>query len=459
MINKVFRLSPNRANPMVTLPPITSNQLKANLKKVGLTAEDLTPIDWRKKAKNLNVLLSPIRDQGQCGDCWAQSSTSVLNDRFIIKKDLNGLILSSVLTTRCAPSGGTGGIVIDSGCLGGRPTLAGLFFENQLQNEDREGSVGEAMLPRSPATGAYSIDELDGSSQYCNISQLIDISNVDVNNLPTCNQIVSCISKKDNTVYRAKVGSTKTLYVVKDDGVTVDPDATINHMKTSLLDGPIVATFYVTGEFQVGGYNINGKTVWERVTGSDIYINDKSNRYEQGYIDALKNSTDGNGTPIVQSIKTSGNIQHLSDIMMEGGYKSSHAVSIVGWDVGKVEGKDVPYWIVRNSWGKDWGENGYFKFAMYPYNRDLHLDVPEVVGNVINGSATSFDPDLNSGHESGTTFHSNIDDYDNTDIDPSKNKEHNIKRMIIIGIIIAVIILILLLVFSGNKKNTRMSFF
>lgn len=38
-----------------------------------------------------------------------------------------------------------------------------------------------------------------------------------------------------------------------------------------------------------------------------------------------------------------------------------HSIILIGWGVEKdKDGKEVPYWIARNSWGDRWGMNGDF---------------------------------------------------------------------------------------------------
>lgn len=40
-----------------------------------------------------------------------------------------------------------------------------------------------------------------------------------------------------------------------------------------------------------------------------------------------------------------------------GNQLGGHAVKILGWGVED----GVSYWLAANSWGKEWGEGGYFK--------------------------------------------------------------------------------------------------
>lgn len=49
----------------------------------------------------------------------------------------------------------------------------------------------------------------------------------------------------------------------------------------------------------------------------------------------------------------------------KGSEESDHAVTIVGWDDTMIIAGYTGAWIVKNSWGPDWGNNGYFYVSYY----------------------------------------------------------------------------------------------
>ena len=58
-----------------------------------------------------------------------------------------------------------------------------------------------------------------------------------------------------------------------------------------------------------------------------------------------------------------------------GNIAGGHAISIVGWGSDTItftdifnneyKNKKIDYWVCRNSWSTNWGDGGYFKYAMY----------------------------------------------------------------------------------------------
>ncbi|MFH1055263.1 MAG: C1 family peptidase [Candidatus Altiarchaeota archaeon] len=91
---------------------------------------------------------------------------------------------------------------------------------------------------------------------------------------------------------------------------------------------------------------------WQRVTTGDINAM-KNAIMTYGVIDVAVYA--GNG---FQSY--SGGIYTDTKTSCPQGYytSSNHAVALVGWGTDPVYGD---YWILRNSWGPDWGESGYMR--------------------------------------------------------------------------------------------------
>lgn len=393
---------PSLANGLITLPLTTATQVNADLQQLGLTAEDLRPIDWRKK-----VNLSVVKNQEICGDCWAQSSTSALADRFIIQKNISNLDLNAVITTQCATN--------DVGCNGSSPQVAGEFFERAgtviisnncpqltdfFNEADKKARADLEKNKNNICAGKNKDDCQKAENVY--YSQKLTKYFADL--FPKCSDIdKTCLTGKYD-LYRAKHGSTRSLPVIKDG--KIDNSQTIINMKKELVNGPYPVCFLVAKDFEANFPG--GPFKWQKTNG--IYINGAYNDVISTVLDPEHVARLGVTNP-----------NQWGDIQMEGSSPAAHAVELVGWDIGDAGpgyGK-IPYWIIKNSWGDSWNEEGYFKIAMnmepHNYNKYLGLDIPvfdvviastgrKIPAGGAFGGGTAFDPDLSTGAGKGHKY-------------------------------------------------------
>lgn len=189
-------------------------------------------------------LIHPIRDQQQCGSCWAFSSSEVLSDRVAIAQGKPSPVLSAEDLVSCDKK--------DQGCNGGELPLAWKYLTTT-------GIVTDSCMPYDAGRGKA----------------------------PSCPS--SCIDSESFTRTKAE-----SAYAIK---------GADNMQKDLMMHGPIQVAFMVYKSFM--SYS------------SGIYH------------------------------------KHKHEGQPEGG----HAVKLVGWGL---QG-NRRYWIVANSWGTTWGEDGFFR--------------------------------------------------------------------------------------------------
>jgi len=243
----------NMKMPKVPAAVLTQSCLASGVSAPHIAPEAMdvpTSYDWRSR----NVV-TPVKNQGQCGSCWTFSTTGNIESLYAIAgKGLIGLSEQEIVDCSTACSNVVGyGPVCNSGCNGGWPWAA----------------MGDIMTWGGLETeAAYGYEGYDQTCARTNKNIYAALKNF------TC------------------IGTNETQMVLN-----------------LLARGPLSVALDAT------------------------LVED----YTSGIIDPWFPDDECDPTQL------------------------DHAVLIVGYGVEAGDFSNTPFWIVKNSWGADWGEAGYFR--------------------------------------------------------------------------------------------------
>lgn len=268
-----------------------------------------------EEIKQKKRLMSPIGNQMLCGSCWAISTASLLSDNFVISGIVDWMpMLSTTWSLMCYPQ---------HKCQGGNPAIL-------LSQIAKGGIVSENCADYSwCATNKY----CNGDAKKHMEQQEIDLSTL----IP---EGCACYMKGKHYLYKID-DDIKSVYIGSP-GVT-EKNITTMIKKQVYTKGPVVGSFLVFKNFKSGKFtHMNG----------GVYL-------EQGNYEDAENED---------------NLSFSKEQVSGENYMGSHAISIIGWGIAKniktqKGNTDVPYWYCKNSWTDKWGNEGYFKMAMYPWNQ------------------------------------------------------------------------------------------
>ncbi len=281
-------------------------------------------------------LIGEVQNQGGCGSCWAFASTDMLASRFNIQsRGLLNINLSQTKLILCDLRGGE--LLVD------HPELPQFAFR-----ASKEASL-------SIGTNACKGNSLLDACRY-----LYEIG--------TCTE--ECIPY-DETI-NIEIGDFQKI-----GSFNRESAAATQLPLCSSVAGPL-------GDMCIGTY-------MDDITGEEVGTPERFYRAYHFYTlygipGVLKNQKGGDEQiireiwrwgPVATGIRVYPDFYTFDaakDIYKwngKGPQVGGHAIVIIGWG----EENGVKYWIIRNSWGKKWGDNGYFRMIRGNNNCGIESNV------------------------------------------------------------------------------------
>ena len=325
------------ARPTNTFVRSLDINLDKEYKKIKATKplRDINVPDVFDGRKTWEGLLTPVMNQGKCGSCWAFASTSTLADKFNIQSvGLMYVQLSPTKLILCNWQGKELDIINpqkDHKKIG----------EINIASLNNEACFGNSLLDAWRylyVIGTQTIEcipydkNLGLTSQYQKLGSFTTPSEI-----PLCQTVAGPIGDMCANFYiDDKTGEEggdparfyKAFHIYTVPGTEKDQGGELSIRHEIYAWGPVSSAFKVYPNF----YTFNAH--------NEIY------------------DWDGIGQPV-------------------GG----HAVEITGWGIQN----GIPYWQIKNSWGTEWGDNGYFKMIR-------GKNSCEIENNVVSGTPDFFYP-------------------------------------------------------------------
>ena len=313
--------------------------------------------------------INPVKDQGTCGSCWAFATSSVLAHRFnILSLGQYTLDLSPTKMILCD----WGGAEVD-------------LIEEADDVKNAIDKVTQANISNIKSSACFG-NTLEDSGRFLYLMGT---------NTEDC---VPYTKRLGNEREFQTIGSYTKMYelplCIGATGQSGDMCSNYTYDQITGNEDGIPARFYKCYHY----YGLYGTTDYNP-RGNEFQI--RLEMYKWGPV--------ATGFQVYSDFYT---YNARTDIYVWNGKSiqvGGHAVEIVGWGIRSSD--KMKYWIVRNSWGPNWGDGGYFKIRRGTNECGIEQSVMGMVPDFFyNPGSNPYIPPLNLKIYNKKGYKSNVED-------------------------------------------------